>query len=132
MRERADIEPPNCASIVGPYRWLEDQQSSETRAWIEAQNQYTRSLLYSLQGKENLRARIAPLHARKMTALMQTATASGRPVVLRYDIGARTCSRWIEHSETPNLLSPRPQGLPSQSSWLERSWRSSTRLLLSQ
>jgi prolyl oligopeptidase len=24
--------------IVDPYRWLEDQASPETRAWIEAQN----------------------------------------------------------------------------------------------
>ena len=30
--------------------------------------------------------RVAPLHARKMTARMQAATASGRPVLLRYDV----------------------------------------------
>jgi prolyl oligopeptidase len=29
--------------------------------------------------------RVAPLHARKMTALMQASTASGLPVLLRYD-----------------------------------------------
>ena len=29
--------------------------------------------------------RVAPLHARKMTALMQSATSSGRPVLLHYD-----------------------------------------------
>jgi prolyl oligopeptidase len=29
--------------------------------------------------------RVAPLHARKMTALLQSASSSGRPVVLRYD-----------------------------------------------
>ena len=27
--------------IVDPYRWLEDQNSPETRAWIDAQNAYT-------------------------------------------------------------------------------------------
>ena len=27
--------------IVDPYRWLEDQESPETRAWIDAQNTYT-------------------------------------------------------------------------------------------
>jgi prolyl oligopeptidase len=32
--------------------------------------------------------RVAPLHARKMTALLQSATASGRPVLLRYDTEA--------------------------------------------
>ena len=29
--------------IEDPYRWLEDQYSPETRAWIDAQNKYTRS-----------------------------------------------------------------------------------------
>lgn len=32
--------------------------------------------------------RVAPLHARKMTALMQWATASDRPILLRYDTEA--------------------------------------------
>jgi protease II len=39
--------------IVDPYRWLEDQKSPETRAWIDAQNAYTRSLLDPLS---NLRS----------------------------------------------------------------------------
>ncbi|HET9319638.1 MAG TPA: prolyl oligopeptidase family serine peptidase, partial [Bryobacteraceae bacterium] len=32
--------------------------------------------------------RVAPLHARKMTALMQASTGSDRPVLLRYDTKA--------------------------------------------
>lgn len=31
--------------IVDPYRWLEDQQSPETRKWVEEQNAYTNALL---------------------------------------------------------------------------------------
>jgi prolyl oligopeptidase len=31
--------------IVDPYRWLEDGKSTETRAWIGAQNAYTHALL---------------------------------------------------------------------------------------
>ena len=34
--------------IVDPYRWLEDQQSEETRNWVTAQNTYTHSLLDGL------------------------------------------------------------------------------------
>jgi len=41
--------------LVDPYRWLEDQDSPETRAWIEAQNEYTRQVLGQLEGKEELR-----------------------------------------------------------------------------
>jgi prolyl oligopeptidase len=33
----------------------------------------------------DLDTRVAPLHARKMTAVMQAATVSSRPIVLRYD-----------------------------------------------
>ena len=50
---RADIpQPPETrrddvrevlhgVEIKDPYRWLEDQESAETRAWIDAQNAYT-------------------------------------------------------------------------------------------
>ena len=31
--------------------------------------------------------RVAPLHARKMTALLQATNGSGRPIVLHYDTG---------------------------------------------
>jgi len=32
-------------TIVDPYRWLEDDESPETRAWVDAQNAYTRRVL---------------------------------------------------------------------------------------
>lgn len=47
--------------IADPYRWLEDQQSPETRAWIDAQNAYTRSLLDAWPGRETLRRRLGEL-----------------------------------------------------------------------
>ena len=33
------------ASITDPYRWLEDQNSPETRAWIDRENAYTDTVL---------------------------------------------------------------------------------------
>ncbi len=47
--------------VPDPYRWLEDQESAETRAWIEAQNAYTDALLDSVPGRDGLRARFAEL-----------------------------------------------------------------------
>ncbi len=47
--------------IVDPYRWLENQESPETREWIEAQNDYARSILDSLPGREQLKQRIVQL-----------------------------------------------------------------------
>ena len=41
--------------IGDPYRWLEDQDSAETRTWIDAQNKYTDSLLHARSGRRELR-----------------------------------------------------------------------------
>ena len=42
-------------SVPDPYRWLEDQDAPETRAWIDAQNAYTDTLLTQLPGRDKLR-----------------------------------------------------------------------------
>ena len=47
--------------ITDPYRWLEDQNAAETRAWIETQNQYTRRLLDPLPGRDSLKKRFSEL-----------------------------------------------------------------------
>ncbi len=47
--------------IEDPYRWLEDQQSPDTRAWIRSQNGYTQSLLGRLSGGATLRQEIERL-----------------------------------------------------------------------
>ena len=47
--------------IVDPYRWLEDQDSPETRAWIDAQNKYTHSLLDGLPSRPLIQKRLSEL-----------------------------------------------------------------------
>jgi len=47
--------------IVDPYRWLEDQDSPETRQWIDAQNRYTHALLDGLPGRPALEKRLSEL-----------------------------------------------------------------------
>jgi prolyl oligopeptidase len=47
--------------IVDPYRWLEEQESPETRAWIDAQNRYTRSLLDGLPSRPLIQKRLTEL-----------------------------------------------------------------------
>jgi prolyl oligopeptidase len=43
---RADlVETHHGVAVADPYRWLEDPAGEETRAWIGAQNELTRSLL---------------------------------------------------------------------------------------
>jgi prolyl oligopeptidase len=47
--------------IPDPYRWLEDQESAETRAWIDAQNGYTHFLLDARPERTPIRARLEAL-----------------------------------------------------------------------
>ena len=48
-------------TITDPYRWLEDQNSPETRAWINSQNLYTTSMLGSLTFRDRIRDRLTQL-----------------------------------------------------------------------
>jgi prolyl oligopeptidase len=47
--------------IIDPYRWLEEQDSPETRAWIDAQNKYTHSLLDELPSRPMIQKRLSEL-----------------------------------------------------------------------
>jgi len=47
--------------VVDPYRWLEDQESKETRAWIEAQDKCTEEALGKLPGREAIAKRLTEL-----------------------------------------------------------------------
>jgi prolyl oligopeptidase len=47
--------------VEDPYRWLEDPDSAETRAWVEAQNAATFSLLDQLTQREHFVKRLTEL-----------------------------------------------------------------------
>jgi prolyl oligopeptidase len=47
--------------VADPYRWLEDQNSAETRAWIEAQNKCTESVLGQIPGRGAIEKRLGEL-----------------------------------------------------------------------
>lgn len=44
--------------IADPYRWLEDDNSPETKAWVEAQNRVTFGYLASIPGRERIKDRL--------------------------------------------------------------------------
>lgn len=48
-------------TIADPYRWLEDQNSPKTRAWIAAQNEYTDSFLKHCPDRAALTTRFGEL-----------------------------------------------------------------------
>jgi prolyl oligopeptidase len=47
--------------IADPYRWLEDPNSAETQAWVDAQNAITFAFLERLPGRERIRRRLTKL-----------------------------------------------------------------------
>ena len=66
------VEVLHGVPVSDPYRWLESGESEETRAWVEAQNRFTRQVLDSLPQR-------AAVHAR-LDALLMTGAVSA-PVV---------------------------------------------------
>lgn len=48
-------------SVADPYRWLEDQNSPETRAWIDAEDKCTAAVLDAVPGRPEIQARLTEL-----------------------------------------------------------------------
>jgi prolyl oligopeptidase len=48
-------------TISDPYRWLEDQDSTRTGEWLQAQHEYARSYLDGIPGREQIQRRIREL-----------------------------------------------------------------------
>jgi prolyl oligopeptidase len=62
--------------IIDPYRWLEDQNSPETRAWIDAQNAYSHEILSKVPGRDELERQFSALV--KVEAMSAPAVRNGR------------------------------------------------------
>jgi prolyl oligopeptidase len=60
-RKSDQVDDYHGTPVPDPYRWLEDTDSPETRAWIEAQNTLTFSYLESLPEREVIRKRLNEL-----------------------------------------------------------------------
>ena len=48
-------------SIQDPYRWLEDDNSAETKEWVGAQNSLTQSYLQKITYKDKIKSRLTEL-----------------------------------------------------------------------
>jgi prolyl oligopeptidase len=56
------IEQYHGTAVADPYRWLEDLDSTQTRAWVSAEGKLTDDYLASIKEREPLRKRIAELY----------------------------------------------------------------------
>lgn len=62
LTNKTDVKDNYFDKIVDdPYRWLENDTSAETAAWVEAQNKLTFGYLEKLPGREAIRQRLTSL-----------------------------------------------------------------------
>jgi prolyl oligopeptidase len=76
-------------TITDPYRWLEDQDSRRTRAWIDEQTRYARNYLDTIPGRQRIRERIREFLA-----------------VETYDSLQRAANRYFFRKRLPNQEQP--------------------------
>jgi prolyl oligopeptidase len=55
------VDDYNGVKIADPYRWLEDTNSPETAAWVEAENKITAAYLSQIPERDKIRARLTQL-----------------------------------------------------------------------
>ncbi len=61
MRDSAVVDDYHGTQIADPYRWLEDDNSDETRAWVKAQNEVTQSFLSEIPYRQKVVDRLSEL-----------------------------------------------------------------------
>lgn len=62
--------------VPDPYRWLEDENSPETAAWVAAQNNVTFSYLEKIPFRGALRKRLSELYDYPTSTALPSAAAS--------------------------------------------------------
>ena len=60
-RQGDHVDDYHGTKVADPYRWLEDPDSPETRAWVEAENKVTFAYLAKIPQREAIRKRLTKL-----------------------------------------------------------------------
>ena len=93
--------------VADPYRWLEDDHSAETQAWVEAQNAVTFRYLEQLPQRPEIKARIQELFNFER---FSTPYHRGDRYFYSYNSGLQNQSVWFSttdvHSTGTVLLDP--------------------------
>lgn len=55
------VDDYNGVKVADPYRWLEDTNSPETAAWVEAENKVTQAYLAQIPERDKIRKRLTEL-----------------------------------------------------------------------
>ncbi|MBL0209472.1 MAG: S9 family peptidase [Holophagaceae bacterium] len=60
-RREAVVDEYFGTKVADPYRWLEDDNAADTKAWVEAQNKVTRAYLDAIPERGAIKARLTKL-----------------------------------------------------------------------
>jgi prolyl oligopeptidase len=99
-------------TITDPYRWLEDQSSPETRAWVKAQMAYTQSVLAKVPQREKVRRIVTDVL--KVDTMSQPLERNGRYFFRKRRVTDEQAILYVRQGENgadtvlvdPNPLSP--------------------------
>ncbi|MCC6368143.1 MAG: S9 family peptidase [Bryobacterales bacterium] len=118
------------AIVPDPYRWLEDVDSPDTRAWVQAQSTYARRHLDTIPGREKLRERITELMNYTRSAHYEVGArhyagilkSGGRLFFLRQDGGQNQPVLYVQegNSEPRALINPNTaskEGITALATW---------------
>lgn len=67
-RRDGTIDYRHGTPVADPYRWLEQMDAPDTRAWLAAENRQTDAYLAAIPGRDALRTRIAELQSQEQYA----------------------------------------------------------------
>ena len=82
-RQLAQVDHYHGVAVADPYRWLEDDNSPETRQWVRAQQQFAEQQLMAIPGRQSLHERIAALwHSERRDLPLERG---GRTFYFRHD-----------------------------------------------
>jgi prolyl oligopeptidase len=79
--------------VVDPYRWLEDQNSPRTRAWIAEQTRYARAYLDALPHRDEIRRRVEELFA--IETISELCHVQGQCYFVRRAPGDEQAKLWV-------------------------------------
>src|SRR3982751_1442388 len=60
-RATSQVDVYHGVRVTDPYRWLEDDNSAETKAWVEAQNKVTFDYLATIPQRDTIKQRLTRL-----------------------------------------------------------------------